>query len=195
MELLAVCYEELGLVRIWTRVGHRHHAARVELGSEQRTREGSQPPTGKEGEGSWSTPKVGIALVSHFDGGSDFVLERLSPDRLATLPQTNGITGLDHESLDVAVENATVVIVGSTKGQKVLRQQGEGEWLCGAGGESRRYTSAALGTASQKTSTLRSPRVVWRVTDCSRRGRMRVHSGGKRFEKKVYHAVSCASLR
>jgi hypothetical protein len=76
----------------------------------------------REGEDSWSTTqKVGIALVSHFDGGSDFVLERLSPDRLATLPQTNGITGLDHESLDVAVENATVVIVGSTKGQKVLR--------------------------------------------------------------------------
>ena len=31
------------------------------------------------------------------------------------------------------------------------------------------HTSAALGTASQKSSILRSPRVVWRVTDCSHR--------------------------
>ena len=37
MGLLAVCYEELGLVRIWTRVGHGHHAAGVKLGSEERT--------------------------------------------------------------------------------------------------------------------------------------------------------------
>lgn len=36
MRLLAVCYEELRLVRIWARIGHGHHPAGVELGSEER---------------------------------------------------------------------------------------------------------------------------------------------------------------
>ena len=62
-----------------------------------------------------------MALVSYFDGGSDFVLEGLSPYGLTTFAHTGGITGLDHESPDVAMENATVIIVGSTKGEKVLR--------------------------------------------------------------------------
>ena len=32
--LLGVCYEELRLVRVWSRIGHGYHSARVELGSE-----------------------------------------------------------------------------------------------------------------------------------------------------------------
>ena len=66
-----------------------------------------------------------MALGSYFDGGSDFILERFSPDRLATLAQTCGVTGLNHKRLDVPMKNAAVVIVGSTKGQKVL-QRGSG---------------------------------------------------------------------
>lgn len=38
MGLLGVCYEELGLVRIWARICHGHHAAGVKLGSEERAR-------------------------------------------------------------------------------------------------------------------------------------------------------------
>ena len=66
-----------------------------------------------------------MALGSHFDGGSDFVLEGLSPNGLASFAQTSGITSLNHESPDVPVKNAAVVIAGSTKGQKVL-QRGSG---------------------------------------------------------------------
>lgn len=61
-----------------------------------------------------------MALVSYFDGGSDFVFEGLSPYGLTTFAHTGGITGLDHKCPDVAMENATVIIVGSTKGEKVL---------------------------------------------------------------------------
>jgi hypothetical protein len=63
-----------------------------------------------------------MALVSYFDGGSDFVLERFSPHGLATFTRAGGITGLDHKRLDVAMKNAAVVIVGSTKGEKVLQR-------------------------------------------------------------------------
>ena len=78
-----------------------------------------------KGEGSGRIPKRWERLmgpVSHFDGGSDFVLERFSPDGLATFTHAGGITGLNHEGLDVAMENAAIVIVGSTKGQKVLQR-------------------------------------------------------------------------
>lgn len=63
-----------------------------------------------------------MALVSHFDGGSDFVFERFSPDGLATFARAGRITGLDHKSLDVTMEKAPVIIVGSTKGKKVLQR-------------------------------------------------------------------------
>ena len=62
--------------------------------------------------------------VSHFDGGSDFVLERFSPDGVATFTRTGGITRLDHKGLDVTVKNAAVVIVGGTMGKKVLQSGG-----------------------------------------------------------------------
>lgn len=61
-----------------------------------------------------------MALVSYFDGGSDFVLERFSPDGLTTFACGGRITSLDHKRLDATVKNATVVIVGGTKGKKVL---------------------------------------------------------------------------
>lgn len=38
VRLLGVCHEELGLVRVWARVCHRHHATGVELGSERSAR-------------------------------------------------------------------------------------------------------------------------------------------------------------
>lgn len=63
-----------------------------------------------------------MGFVSHFDGGSDFVLERFSPDRLATSPRAGRITGLDHKRLDVTVKNAAIVIVGGTKGKEVLQR-------------------------------------------------------------------------
>lgn len=64
-----------------------------------------------------------MALAAYFDGGSDFVLERFSPDGLATFTRPCGITCLDHECLDVTMENAAVVIIGSTKGEKVLQHR------------------------------------------------------------------------
>lgn len=63
-----------------------------------------------------------MALVSHFDGGSDFVLERFSPDGLATFTRAGRITGLDHKCLDVTVKDAAVVVAGGTKGKKVLQR-------------------------------------------------------------------------
>ena len=42
MRLLAVCYEKLGLVRIWARICHSHHPTGVELGSEERTSGGEK---------------------------------------------------------------------------------------------------------------------------------------------------------
>ena len=58
MRLLGVCDEELGLVRIWARIGHSHHPAGVELGSEKGTSGGekgqlvpAQTPTGRGRKG------------------------------------------------------------------------------------------------------------------------------------------------
>jgi hypothetical protein len=62
-----------------------------------------------------------MALVAYFDGGSDFVFEGLSPYGLATFARTGRIAGLDHKRLDVTMENAAIIIVGSTKGKKVLQ--------------------------------------------------------------------------
>ena len=130
MGLLAIGYEELGFVRIGSRIGHRHHPSGVELGSEERAtgrdKRGRLDPvwtlTEKEGESSSHHPFPPVmALAAHFDGGSDFVLERFSPERLATFASTGRITRLDHECLDVTMKNAAVVIVGGTKGEKVLQ--------------------------------------------------------------------------
>jgi hypothetical protein len=62
-----------------------------------------------------------MALAAYFDGGSDFVLERFSPDGLTTFSRTGRITRLDHKRLDVTMKGAAVVIVGGTKGKKVLQ--------------------------------------------------------------------------
>ena len=54
-----------------------------------------------------------------------------------------------------------------------------------------KYTSAAFGAASQKTSILRSPREVWRVTDCS--DHVFVSSIARKREraaKEIHHLVS-----
>lgn len=123
-----------------------------------------------------------MALIPYFDGGSDFVFEGFSPDGLATFTRTGGITSLDHKCLDITVEDAAVIIAGSTKGEKVLqRGTGEKTETHEDGRAPNRCTSAALGTASQNTSILRSPRVVWRVTDCSRDRWVRERKSKKKF--------------
>lgn len=67
MGLFDVCYEELGLVRIWSRVGHGYHAAGVELGSEVIARGRERAPSvhrerreEKEAEGSHTAKDVRI---------------------------------------------------------------------------------------------------------------------------------------
>lgn len=42
---------------------------------------------------------------------------------MATFTRTGGITSLGHESLDIPMKDAAVVIVGSTKGEKVLQHK------------------------------------------------------------------------
>ena len=132
MGLLAVCYKELGLVRIWSRISHGNHATGVELGSEEIARgekgavRSSANAEGKRSGGQPHRPKRRerlMALISYFDGGSDFVFERFGPYRLAPFAYTGGIASLDHKCLDVTVENAAVIIVGSTKGEKVLQHE------------------------------------------------------------------------
>jgi len=68
MGLFGVCYKELGLVRIWSRVGHGYHAAGVELGSEEMARGRERAPSvhrerreEKEAEGSRTARDVGTA--------------------------------------------------------------------------------------------------------------------------------------
>lgn len=72
---------------------------------------------------------------------------------------------MDHEVRYEAMEERAIVIARGAKGKEVLAagkfdmfQAGRGE---GGGG----LTSAVLGTLSQKTSILMSPRFVCKVTD------------------------------
>lgn len=68
---------------------------------------------------------------------------------------------------DEAVEEGAIVVAGCAEGEEVLEE--ESGWRCfmGLKGERREelLTSAVLGTLSQKTSILRSPRLVCSVTD------------------------------
>lgn len=101
-------------------------------------------------------------------------------------------TRLSHESRDDTVEGRAVVVIGGAEGKEILigrdlvsggycgREQGKDAGHRGGRSGERQsarqcnreavrpsdiHTSAVLGTLSQKTSILRSPRVVCSVTD------------------------------
>ena len=65
------------------------------------------------------------------------------------------------------MEGGAIVSPGSAKCEEVLKDRQSRSWnevqIMSASTEG--LTSAVLGTDSQKTSILMSPRVVWRVTD------------------------------
>ena len=50
------------------------------------------------------------ADMLHLEGRANFIREWFPPDALPALAAAGGITGLDHESLDIAVPDASVVI-------------------------------------------------------------------------------------
>jgi hypothetical protein len=50
----------------------------------------------------------------------DLVGELPTPNRVATLPGAGRVSRLDHEALDVSVEQVVVVVVGRAEGKKVL---------------------------------------------------------------------------
>lgn len=128
-----------------------------------------------------SRPLVGHAhdaAVSVPQRRADLVVEAAdSPDGAATLGVVGGVgprgrAGLGHELGDEPVKGRIVVVAGRAEGEKVLfwgcgcktSVDGEavGECVCG---RERVRTSAVLGTLSQNTSILRSPRDVCSVTD------------------------------
>lgn len=69
------------------------------------------------------------------------------------------VAALDHEVGDQAVERCVVVDAAGAEGEEVLRFLLAGR--LGLRRQARERTSAVCGTASQNTSTLRSPCVVW----------------------------------
>lgn len=104
----------------------------------------------------------------------DLIRKRPVPDRHAPLSCTRWVSSLDHEVLDIS---GKVVSRGDGRTREVRSNQraptpSKGStnlWnrqpsYCPAAHRARKF-SAALGTASQKTSILRSPCDVWRVTD------------------------------
>ena len=74
------------------------------------------------------SPPVGVgALVGHgedapprvAEGRMELVVEALAPDALAALARARGVPSLDHEALDVAVEERLVVLAARRQRQKV----------------------------------------------------------------------------
>ncbi len=99
------------------------------------------------------------------------VLKRSTPYRLSALWVVWGrgrwAASLDHEARDQSVKGRLVVVVRCTERKEILQQYAL--VLCvpvkvrvEMGEEP---TSVVLGTLSQKTSILRSPKLVCRVTD------------------------------
>ena len=78
---------------------------------------------------------------------------------------------MEHELGDEAVEGGGVVVAGGAEGEEVLEigvllEESVLEEVARQAGRGRRErTSAVLGTLSQKTSILMSPREVCKVTD------------------------------
>lgn len=107
---------------------------------------------------------------------ADLVVEAAdAPDGASALGVVGGVgprgrAGLGHELGDEPVKGRLVVVAGRAEGEKVLfggavakRQLMARRWVSVRTREGR--TSAVLGTLSQNTSILRSPREVCSVTD------------------------------
>ena len=71
---------------------------------------------------------------------------------------------MDHEVRYEAMEERAIVIARGAKGKEVL-VAGKFDMFQAGRGEEGGLTSAVLGTLSQKTSILMSPRFVCKVTD------------------------------
>lgn len=85
----------------------------------------------------------------YLESGANFIGEGFAPYGLPSLARARGITSLDHECFYVPMENGPIVIVGGTQCQEILEIVfSEGPHRL----STKRVTSAAFGTASQKTS-------------------------------------------
>ena len=56
----------------------------------------------------------------YFDRGSDLIGKLAAPDALAAFARSRRIASLDHETFDIPVEKAAIVVARCTQGQKVL---------------------------------------------------------------------------
>lgn len=100
MGLLGVCYKELGLVRIWTRIGHGHHTAGVELGSDCQLRE---TLTGKGSGGQpYAVPSEDVEMA---DGPRFFLT--LMVDRISS---SKGLAQMDWPPLPVPLGSPVWII-------------------------------------------------------------------------------------
>lgn len=61
---------------------------------------------------------------SYLEGLPELVGELGAPDGGASLAGTGGVAALDHEALDVAVEDGAVVVAAGAEGQEILRRAG-----------------------------------------------------------------------
>ena len=60
------------------------------------------------------------ALAGVLEGRHKLILELAAIDRLAAAAGTGGVTSLDHEALDDAVEDYTIVLAGLCKSSEVV---------------------------------------------------------------------------
>jgi hypothetical protein len=60
----------------------------------------------------------------YLEGLPELVGELGAPDGGAALAGAGGVAALDHEALDVAVEDGAVVVAAGAEGQEVLRRAG-----------------------------------------------------------------------
>jgi hypothetical protein len=62
--------------------------------------------------------------TTNLEGLPELVGELGAPDGGAALAGAGGVAALDHEALDVAVEDGAVVVAAGAEGQEVLRRTG-----------------------------------------------------------------------
>ena len=53
-------------------------------------------------------------------GGPEFIGELLAPEAGTAFPSTRGVTGLHHESPDIPMEQAIVIVIRCAQSEKVL---------------------------------------------------------------------------
>jgi hypothetical protein len=93
------------------------------------------------------------------EGQSNLVFERFLPNRHTPFWLRWRGSSLNHELRYESMKKRSIVIIGCTESKKILEQSGL------LSSKRRNLTSAVLGTLSQNTSSLMSPRFVCRVTD------------------------------